>query len=725
MRRLIVLLGIVAVLTAIGTRSTLAGWWRQWMDHRRGEAFIRAVNALPERPLEARLSGGTYAYRPLQKTPRGKPRERRRISLVAAASAIEASAAAPPRDIAAARLLTGDWDGAIDEWTTILRQGRRGIPLDNIVAQSTDAGTLSDLACAYYERSRAHNRPVDLIIAAALADRAYHVAPSVSVHAWNRALTIEALGVLPEAAKAWRDYLSMDSTSDWAAEAKQRLQELEVEPDSVKWQSAQARIEAAVQRGETAVLHATVRHDPIRFRALIDGEWISQWAAQEDEVASTKRFAAIEAAANGLRTGAGDEFLVDFVNRARAAVELRTFTVAHRRIAAVGETLRNEGTMPAVAVIDDVVRHLDRVESPYAIALRVEKAGHLYHAGRFREALTTLDAIQPAIDARKWPLLAARAAWNRGVSLASLGNVRAAAASYERALELYGRAGDKTQIGMLQTLLADNAEMAGRSDETWYRYVTAVRSIERHGEPWRSIVILDGFTRAAVRAGHPLFARLLNDILIGRSQGPEDAPYLCHALITACDVDVRLDDRSAARRRCSEARQIFSGIVDSAVRDRLAADLDIATAAAADRSSRITLLTSAVNVSLERRDLFRLSRVLLLRGRAYADAGAMELAKGDFEQGLDVIEEQRQRLDLIADRLTYFEVARETAEELMRLLIGRRETSGALAVVERVRARVLLERLTGPQPDWSEAALRRRLSSGHAVLQYWADSAAL
>jgi CHAT domain-containing protein len=394
-------------------------------------------------------------------------------------------------------------------------------------------------------------------------------------------------------------------------------------------------------------------------------------------------------------------------------------------MAAVGETLRNEGTMPAVAVLDHVIRDLDHLESPYAIALRVEKAGLLYHAGKFSEALTTLDTIQPPMEARKWPLLAARAAWNRGVSLASLGNVHAAAASYERALELYGRTGDKTQTGMLQTLLADNAEMAGRFDETWYRYMTALRSIERHGEPWRSIVILDGFTRAAVRAGHPLFARLLNDILIGRSQEPQDAPYLCHALVTACDVDARLDDRSAARRRCAEARQIFSGIVDSAVRDRLAADLDIATAAAADRSSRITRLTDAVNVSQERRDLFRLSRVLLLRGRAYAESGATELARTDFEHGLDLIEEQRQRLDLIADRLTYFEVARETAEELVRLLIERGETSDALAVVERVRARVLLDRFVGQRPGWSESALQSRLSSGHAVLQYWSDPSAL
>src|SRR5688500_15553224 len=117
MRRFVVLLGI-AVVAAIAMRSALPDWWRQWMEHRRGAAFVRAVNALPERPLEARLSG-PYVHRPLQRTRRG-PRQPRRTSLMAAASAIEASPAASPGDVAAARLLTGDWDGAVDEWTRIL-----------------------------------------------------------------------------------------------------------------------------------------------------------------------------------------------------------------------------------------------------------------------------------------------------------------------------------------------------------------------------------------------------------------------------------------------------------------------------------------------------------------------------------------------------------------------------------------------------------------------------
>src|SRR5688572_16971980 len=258
---------------------------------------------------------------------------------MAAASAIEASPAASPGDVAAARLLTGDWDGAVDEWTRILRQGRTVVSLDNIVEQSTDARSLSDLACAYYERSRAKNRPIDLIVAAAIADRAFRIGPEIPAHAWNRALTMEALGIRSEAAKSWRDYLAIDPASEWATEAKLRLRTLEAETDSETWASMRAIIDAAVTRGDTARLQVLTRQFPVRVRALVDDEWIPQWAAAQDSGAQ-KLFAAIEAVAIGLKTGARDEFLADFVGRARTAADFRAFTMAHGRMASVAASLR-------------------------------------------------------------------------------------------------------------------------------------------------------------------------------------------------------------------------------------------------------------------------------------------------------------------------------------------------------------------------------------------------
>ena len=80
----------------------------------------------------------------------------------------------------------------------------------------------ADLAAAYLARARREGSPADWPKALAASERALKANPDL-IEAWfNRAMAIEGAGMSPgEVRQAWQDYLTRDSSSDWARERQQ------------------------------------------------------------------------------------------------------------------------------------------------------------------------------------------------------------------------------------------------------------------------------------------------------------------------------------------------------------------------------------------------------------------------------------------------------------------------------------------------------------------------
>ena len=85
-----------------------------------------------------------------------------------------------------------------------------------------DIALLNDYAAALSSRASQLRRDDDAALAATVANRAWSLQHSPET-AWNRAVSIESLRGTAGAESAWRDYLALDSTSDWAREARTHL----------------------------------------------------------------------------------------------------------------------------------------------------------------------------------------------------------------------------------------------------------------------------------------------------------------------------------------------------------------------------------------------------------------------------------------------------------------------------------------------------------------------
>lgn len=172
--------------------------------------LVDAANALPERPFAARLSGdfAYHEYRPLRGSNEPSGVETIRVEYAAAESAELAQKRPTARNLHAAgvgSLLTKDRNDAV----AALERAAKADP--------SSAEIQNDLAAAYLARG---NDDDDYARALAAAQKSWAIEQTPAA-AWNIALALQYLD-RPEAGAAWRKYLALDESSEWAREAREK-----------------------------------------------------------------------------------------------------------------------------------------------------------------------------------------------------------------------------------------------------------------------------------------------------------------------------------------------------------------------------------------------------------------------------------------------------------------------------------------------------------------------
>jgi len=208
----------VAAAAAIGFFVTPAG---QELFHPAG--LVALADAAPaSRTFQGRLTGFPYRQpAPVSRGAQSDPsRDPANYKLLNASAKVQqdVSKSASIENLHAfgvSQLLLGNADGAVQTLRAALDK-RGGAD------KSEEIALLNDYAAALSSRASQLRRDDDAALAATVANRAWSLQHSPET-AWNRAVSIESLRGTAAAESAWRDYLALDSTSDWAREARTHL----------------------------------------------------------------------------------------------------------------------------------------------------------------------------------------------------------------------------------------------------------------------------------------------------------------------------------------------------------------------------------------------------------------------------------------------------------------------------------------------------------------------
>jgi putative zinc finger protein len=196
------------------------------------EQLVEVSEDLKSRPLAGRLSGEfahRKAYSPARSKELPKDIPEMMVDFVAESLAEKAAAKPTPANLHAlgvAQLYQHHYDEGLASLTAAILTETGEKEIRSAIGKSRDAKLLTDLSAALqYKVGDETINAANAQLALEAANAAWKLDKSEET-AWNRAGAIERTASSPSAIAAWNEYLKLDSTSEWATEAREKIETL-------------------------------------------------------------------------------------------------------------------------------------------------------------------------------------------------------------------------------------------------------------------------------------------------------------------------------------------------------------------------------------------------------------------------------------------------------------------------------------------------------------------
>jgi hypothetical protein len=695
------------------------------------QALIERVG--PQRTLEARLTGFAWGARP--PVLRSESATSRRPSAVLAAAGLalqqteRGETAGADRVAGLAYLLVGEYERAVER----LEESRQSMP-------APSASVLSDLAAAYLERGRLHDRAADVAKGADWACRAVTVSDAPLAAWFNRALALEQLGLRDRAIAAWTDYLTRAavvertreaSEPQWAEEARQRRRALEASRPTTIWLSERELLvsgAAFARDGEVARLGAAW---PAGVREYVQDVLLPAWGqatldgdapAADVALNRARRLAAVTGGEENQRILTA---MVDRVSHFARASSRAARTRLAGGLVAYGEGRRLYEANDVIRASASFTQATLGLNDLPALASwsRLHDAIGFYLTSDFAEMRRLLAQIVEEASAHGDFALRGRSQRLQGVTAARLGRFSDA---FDLDLAAHGdylRALDREEAAGMEAAIAEVAELSGRLGEAWRWQLRAIRHADVLTKVRRKAGVFAGTVWASTRQGYFSLASEFQLELVERSLHPADQAdpvASVEALLLGARLlreAGRVDD---ARRQAAAGRSALARVPDPQYRARLDLELEIVDALLSDTADSLVRLTHAIERTNALGSDARAPELFLARSRFFTRERRFAEARRDLELGLNVVAEHRALQATRRMRVGVKDYRRELLAELIDVT-AQLDPSGRLSweSAERYRAEeVYSSAPANDRPALALEAVMQSLSIDRDVVQF-------
>jgi CHAT domain-containing protein len=650
-----------------------------------------------QRSLELRFPGAGYAPMRVQKGGGDRSRLDRPPALLDAEAKIARELAAHPEATdwlqakGRADLLDWNYEAAIKSFKRALE------------AEPDSPALQADLAAAYFERAEAADRAIDYGTTIELLAKALKARPDDPVMLFNYAVVLEKMFVYQQAIETWRHYLRVDSKSDWAAEARKRLAELEQKKKVHDQRSAPPPADPAA-----FLRRADAESEDYLDTAIV--EWLPAFfSARADETAG----AALKKLAGLLREQHGDRWLADVLKTPPSLDFTRGVEALSKAVKAdlAGNPSEAESESKSAQSFFRAAG-----SQPGALRARLEEVYALHRSGEGKRCLAAASSLSEELRGRDY-------AWANGQLLIEQTNCWGMAGDHGSALDAANRAIAATstagfgtlhlrslgisaavQLGLGNSLAAWSQNRAGLA-VYWAGSFPAVRGYQFYRD-------LCGLAET-LRQIQTAVTMMREGVLVIAATPNRSAQAIARNRLAT--LAVAADRATEAEAEFDKANRLFGALPTNQVMRRYRMDSELTRAA-------MEVQRGEVQVPLARLERLRgevsqladfiyplrfhraLATVHLRQGDDQEAENDLQLAIGIAERGLASVATDR-------DRLTW---ARETGEvyrSLVRLRLERRsDPEGALRIWEWYRAATLRseahaasdERIKGSLPNLPE-----------------------
>jgi len=656
-----------AVAIAIGGIAA----WRMLLPRSNAPSIATLVAAAPHsaRTVEPRMSGG-FGWAAWLGPSRGNETAADEKSLELSGLAGAALSHARRDESASAQHVAG---------VAMLLAGRSdsSIPLLEAATQRApnDAHAWNDLAAAQYAAAIASDQASRYPVALAAADRALAIDPQFAEAAFNRALILERLGLAGEARNAWQHYLALDPDSAWANEARAHLAHIPATNGAQRFDREQPRLEQSALAGDVATVREIVRAQPERSRAFGEAEYLGRWAESHDD----RNLTIARAIGDALAETTGESLLRDAVRAidradAQRRAQLAAAHAAYRsgRIAYARHLLADAETQLRDAAAKFGDTPMARVARYYAACTRFDQADAPHARAELEQVLHELPPSHAALGAQvRWELALCHNAiddWPGALPL-----LTDSAATFRRL-------GETSNLGFVETLLADSLAACGRPDESAAARIRSFTdaSADPRGDRLAQSILVAAISELST--GRRDAARSL--LAVAQSAAGDNDTLRVDIAMQSALLEADDGDASSAVRDAAAATAAAQRLPDPALRARAIAQAQLASAAAslpARPETTRRLAGEAIDFFNAKGFAVHLPLAYLLRARAAMRLGANDDAAHDLDLGISAVEQHR--LELTND-VTVADATKHLFDDAVSLALARGDRAAAFAAMQ-------------------------------------------
>lgn len=647
------------------------------------ETLIAAAPS-SHRTIEARLTGFRWAA--LQQLRGNAQSDPETLKLQGAAGEVLSHArdddSADARHAAGvASLLVRDLDSAVTE-------------LQKAAQQSKDAATWNDLAAALHT-SATQARHENFTQALAAANEALALDPAHAEARFNRALILERMGLQAEAAAAWRAYLEVDANSQWAAEARRRLDALPAKPQA-RFRDRISILETAAAANDRARVDAILAEFPQEVRGWYEADILGRWgdAALRGSADAATLLDGARVVATALRAKSGESLLADAIAAIDASRDRTSLARAHAGYRAARLAYRDGKLDEAERLLRAAAQSFGT--SPMRDLATAYAAAVVFDQNRIDEAAAMLEPIVAQCgDAHI--ALCAQASLLRGRCDLYTGAQSDALRHFRTAGDAYRRTGEPSNLAEAEQFLGETYSNTGDAHKAWQHRLGALRILGNGAHAPRLLAALAANARGELRMNRPAAAEALLQLEIAEAQRIGDPLLVGDAYKRRAMLHAQQGDVDASLANVREARGFAARGQESGFRTRLEAECALVEGTALrtrDAARSVALLTSSIDFAREAGDRRLLPEALYERARTHRAAGRLDDAWRDLAAGTDDVEER--------------DIAAALYAEAIDLLLTRGDEARAFEYAERALGN---ERVT-------VSAIAAALPAGAAFVEY-------
>ena len=544
---------------------------------------------------------------------------------------------------------------------------------------------LVDLAAACIARAEMDQDPRNLLDAIEATDRALQLEPRNEAARFNAALARDRLRLDEQAARAWSEFLAVDSLSDWAEEARQRLRAIRTVIDVPPPRAADA---------STAALLAYAARAPQEARFAgwdtVLGEWgtavLRGDGARGDDF--LRRAAAIGRA---LEERGGDASLHDAVRaiqgQAGQDAALRLLAGAHRDYAAGRAALVRGDFGQAERSFRSALGSSGR-SKPLRAWATLFQGGALLQGGRADSAERMVRGLVSATDTLRYPALAAHALWVQGLALGRSGRYEQGLGRFRAAAHLFQRAGEREHVGAAQFLAADAEYLMGDASTSHASLHQALITLRGYRASMSLHNLLYVWAQAAADGGYLRASVPIQDEGVAVARATKSPEFLAEALLARARLLTAVGDTARAARDIEAAAPLIDRLAAGNAQGWIRADLQLARAGVSlgsDPRRAVTALDSVVAFFDAMSTPPRLLPALVARAEARLTTGQTAAGEADLERAVALLDEGRALIESAPRRASLLDAARRTVDRIVMLRVAAGQPVEALGYLERGR----------------------------------------